>query len=336
MFILCGQVTWNQEFENVKEAIANTTKLTHFDPNKPVVIETDASLKGLGAVLIQDGKPVKYLSKSLTQTESDYSNIERELLAVLFACEKLHIYVFGRPITIHTDHQPLEIICQKPISLAPARLQRMLLRLRTYTLQVKYVGAKSMLIADTLSRLVKPGTNPAVPDLNITISQVLKIRPTRIESLQDEIKADPALSPLCDYIINGWPDSVQNMQETLRPYWCFRDELTILDRACYERESCSSLISFACRNTGSTSRWDIKALVQLFNVLVIQSIGQTCKMTSTMQFSTVMNVKFMLKRSPELQKDKCQQSVQCRSLVLTSWNPKEELLLSQWITTLDF
>ena len=98
-----------------------------------------------------------------------------------------------------------------------------------YSLHVKYVGAKSVLVADTLSRLVKPGTDPAVPDLNITVSQVLKIRQTHVESLQEETKADPTLSPLRDFIINGWPDSVHNMQEALRPYWCFRDELTILD-----------------------------------------------------------------------------------------------------------
>ena len=56
--------------------------------------------------------------------------------------------------------------------------------------------AKRVLVADTFSRLVKPGTDPAVPDLNITVSQVLKIRPTHVESLQEETKADPTLSPL--------------------------------------------------------------------------------------------------------------------------------------------
>ena len=145
-----------QEFETIKRAIARAIQLVHFDTQKAVVIETDASMKGLGAVLHQDGKPVKFLSKSLTSTESDYSNIERELLAVLFACEKLHTYIFGRPATIHTDHKPLQSIMQKPISLAPPRLQRMLLRLRMYDLQVKYVGAKSVLLTDTLSRLVQP------------------------------------------------------------------------------------------------------------------------------------------------------------------------------------
>ena len=217
------------EFDNIKQAIANATALSHFDTDKPVVIETDASLKGLGAVLMQDGKPVKFLSKSLTKTEAGYSNIERELLAVLFACEKLHIYVYGRKVVIHTDHKPLEVICHKPISLAPARLQRMLLRLRMYDLEVKYVGSKSVLLADTLSRLIQPGTHPPIPGLDVTIAEVLRIRPTHLESLRAETQLDPTLSKLRQHILGGWPESMQDLSEDLRPYWCFRDELVMLD-----------------------------------------------------------------------------------------------------------
>ena len=144
------------EFDSIKQSIANATQLVHYDPNKTAVIETDASLKGLGAVLLQENRPVRFLSKSLTPTEAEYSNIERELLAVLFACEKLHVYTFGRQIIINTDHKPLEPIFQKPISLAPARLQRMLLCLSKYDIQLRYVGSKGVLLADTLSRLIEP------------------------------------------------------------------------------------------------------------------------------------------------------------------------------------
>jgi transposase InsO family protein len=218
-----------QDFNRIKHDIASATKLVHYDPNKPAIIETDASLKGLGAVLIQDGKPVRFLSKSLTKAETDYANIERELLAVLFACEKLHTYTFGRQITVHTDHKPLESIFQKPISLAPARLQRMLLRLAKYSIQVKYVGAKSVLLADTLSRLIKPGKDHEVPGLDVTIAQVLKVAPTRLETLQAESQADSTLQALSNYIRAGWPKSMQDLPEELHSYWCFRDELTILD-----------------------------------------------------------------------------------------------------------
>ena len=176
-----------KDLDTIKNKIANAVQLTHYEPNKSAVIETNASLKGLSAVLIQDSKPVRFLSKALTPAEANYSNIERELLAVLFACEKLHTYTFGRKTTVHTDHKALQNILLKPISLAPARLQRMLLRLSQYDIQVVYVGSKSVL-ADTLSRVVEQGSAREIPGLEISIAQVLKVEPTRLESLQEDTK----------------------------------------------------------------------------------------------------------------------------------------------------
>lgn len=218
-----------KELDLVKAAITNAVQLVHYDPQKPVVIETDASLKGLGAVLIQDSKPVRFLSKALTPAEGNYANIERELLAIVFACEKLHNYTFGRKVTVHTDHKPLTSIFQKPISLAPARLQRMLLRLSKYDIDIKYVGSKSVLLADTLSRLIDADGAEPVPGLDVNIAQVIKVEPTLLDSLREETKADPTLSDLKDRIMGGWPDSMQDLPDRLHPFWCFRDELTMLD-----------------------------------------------------------------------------------------------------------
>ena len=150
-------------------------------------------------------------------------------MAVLFACEKLHTYTFGRKTTVDTDRKPLQSILLKPISLAPARLQRMLLRLSKYDIQVVYVGSKSVLLADTLSRLVEQGSAREIPGLDVSIAQVLKMEPTRLESLQEDTKADPTLAELTDLILTGWPNSMQDIPGHLHPYWCFRDELTILD-----------------------------------------------------------------------------------------------------------
>ena len=194
------EYTWTSdmqaEFEIIKQTITEVVLLTHFDTRLPVIIETDASIKGLGAVLMQNGKPVKFVSKSLTQTESDYSNIERELLAVLFACEKLHMFTYGREVTINTDHKPLEAIFLKPISLAPPRLQRMLLRLRIYNFKVKYVGAACVPLADTLSPLVRPGKDKEIADLGVCISQVIAVKPSRLETMLEEIKVDELMSKL--------------------------------------------------------------------------------------------------------------------------------------------
>ena len=77
--------------KTIKNDITSAVKLIHYDPNKAAMIETDASLKRIGAALIQDGKPVSFLSKALTPAETNWTNIERELLAILLACEKIHL-----------------------------------------------------------------------------------------------------------------------------------------------------------------------------------------------------------------------------------------------------
>ena len=212
----------------IRNEIVNAVQLSHYEPNKSAVIETNASLKGLGAVLLQDDKPVLFLSKALTPTDANSSNIEREPLTVLFACEKLHTHThtFGRKTTAHTDHKPLQNILMKPISLTPARLQRMFLRISEYDIQVMYVGSKSVLLVDKLYRFVEQGSAREIPGLDISIAQILKMEPTRLVSLQKDTKADTNLAELTDLILTGWPNSMQDVQENLHPYWCF---LTILD-----------------------------------------------------------------------------------------------------------
>ncbi len=75
---------------------------------------------------------------------------------------------------------------------------------------------------------MKPG-DKEISGLDVTIAQVLKIRHTHLHSLQEETKSDTVLSALADLIKTGWPNSMQDLQEDLHPYWCFRDELSIMD-----------------------------------------------------------------------------------------------------------
>ena len=79
-------------------------------------------------MLLQDGHPVAYASKALSETEQNYPQIDKELLAIVFGCEKFHGYVYGRPINIQTDHNPLVTIVKKELYKASPRLQRLLLR----------------------------------------------------------------------------------------------------------------------------------------------------------------------------------------------------------------
>ena len=133
-----------RSFQQVKTLIAkaNTTPLRYYDRNLPVTVQADASLRGLGACLIQqhNGKdqPIVFASKSLTDAETRYANIERELLAIVFACQRFSTYLLGRSFIAESDHKPLEMIAMKNLANAPPRLQRMLLELQRYDVTIKY------------------------------------------------------------------------------------------------------------------------------------------------------------------------------------------------------
>ena len=99
-----------EAFDAIKEELTRTPVLAFFNPKAEHVIQTDASMKGLGAVLLQEGRPAVYVSRTLTPAEERYSDIERELLEVLFAMERLHNYVYDGPVRVQTHHKPLEAI----------------------------------------------------------------------------------------------------------------------------------------------------------------------------------------------------------------------------------
>ena len=109
--------------------------LAFYDVNKPVKLSCDSNQYGLGAVCLQDEKPVAYVSRTLSETEARYAQIEKELLAIVFACERFHQYVYGRTVAIESDHKPLESIFRKPLHESPLRLQRMILKLQSMMLE---------------------------------------------------------------------------------------------------------------------------------------------------------------------------------------------------------
>ena len=188
-------------FEAIKQVITTLPVLTYFDKTKKHTIQCDASKKGLGAVLLQESKPVMYVSRSLTETEQRYSNIERELLAIVFALERLNHYTFGRNITVQSDHQLLQSIWKKSIVSASPRLQRLLLRLAHYDLNIEFLRGKENVIADALSRVCPlQSTNPKAIDSNIDvlpvhqITQSATVSKTRLQDLRLATQSDPTLS----------------------------------------------------------------------------------------------------------------------------------------------
>jgi hypothetical protein len=151
---------WSDEqkaaFDTLVQHLSGKPILAYFDVNKETEILVDASPVGIAGILVQRDKqgqlkPVAYGSRSLTEVEQRYSQLEREALAVVWSCEHFHIYVYGKPVTVHTDHKPLLGIFGRPRTQLPTRLERWNLRLQPYSPTIVYQKGSTN-PADYLSR----------------------------------------------------------------------------------------------------------------------------------------------------------------------------------------
>ena len=139
------------EFLATKELISKVTAFCYYDPSLPVTLQVDASEDAIGGVLLQQDQPVCFTSHTLSNTENQYAQIEKECPAIVTCMNKWHQYLYGKQhITVHTDHQPLESIFKMPIRKAPSRWQRMMLKLLDYQFKVTYKKVKELYVADTL------------------------------------------------------------------------------------------------------------------------------------------------------------------------------------------
>ena len=102
-------------FETIKNLVIKAPVLRYYDVNEEVTIQCDASPDGLGCVLLQNGQPVAFASKTMTETEKRYAQIEKECLAIVYARKKFNQYILGKSTKIETDHKPLEIIFKKSL-----------------------------------------------------------------------------------------------------------------------------------------------------------------------------------------------------------------------------
>ena len=214
-----------RSFQEIKHLLKRATSkpLGYYDQRKEVIVQVDASLRGLGACLIQDGKPIAFASKSLTGAESHYANIERELLAVIFACIRLNTYLQGRRFTVQSDHMPLEMIHLKSMHNAPPCLQRMLLQLQKYDMKIEYKPGSEMLLADALSIYPARYSQEIKLDLHV---DYIAFTSAWIETLRETTCKDPVLSMVYQLVQHGWPKERRRVPNVAKYYWDFRDELS--------------------------------------------------------------------------------------------------------------
>ena len=230
---------WGPEHDEaivaVRRVLTSEPVLAYYDVQKKVTIQADASQSGLGACLMQDGKAIAYASRALTETEKNYAQIEKEMLSICYACKKFHQYISGKDSTcIHNDHKPLETIMRKPLSRAPPRLQRMMLQVQPYNLEVQHVPGKYMYVADTLSRAYTSSETDPILEQELvlaihTLTDYLPVSKAKFSEISEVSGTDPQLLAVKKYIQQGWPRSRKIVSNLAQPYWDLRDEIHEID-----------------------------------------------------------------------------------------------------------
>ena len=154
-------------FQLIKKEIAAAPILAYYKPKKPTVLQTNASCKGLGACLLQNQKLVYYASRALSEMQKGYVEIEFESLAVAWAMEKFHHFLYGNEFVLETDQNPLEAILSKGLNQATPRLQCILIRTFPYHFKVSYIPGMTNHVADCLPRLGFPKDTISLPKIHV-------------------------------------------------------------------------------------------------------------------------------------------------------------------------
>ena len=230
--------TWSQdhkkEFENLTNILAEDALLRYFNPTKEIMLQVDSSKDGMGVCLMQDKQPVAYKSRALTETEKRYSQIEKELLSVVYACETMNTYIYGVKTVIQTDHKPLQSIINKPLHKVSPRLQRLLHRLYKYDIILVYTPGKEMYVADTLSRAFLNDGKMQTPSkqeiqMDMAIHSILKEVPAsdrRMQEIRQETEQDYLCKELKKWIQEGFPENKSRVSQEIKPFWDIKHELS--------------------------------------------------------------------------------------------------------------
>ena len=249
---------WTEQHEEalkkLKEEICSHRVLAHYNVHAKTKISADASAYGLGAVLLQsqDGvtwQPVAFASRSLNETELRYAQIEKEALALVYACEKFSEYVLGKVILLETDHKPLvPLLGSKSLDTLPPRVLRFRIRLMRFQYSINHVPGKTLYMADTLSRapLNILTTDETAKETESFVQAEISSIPASKDYLESYRKAqseDAVCSKLMEFCRSGWPKN-KHLQGDLKKYWQFHSNFSV----------CNDLLLFGSRIVVPTSK----------------------------------------------------------------------------------
>ena len=229
-------------FDKVKEELSSPKTLALYDPSRDTKVSADSSSYGLGGVLLQkigeSWKPVSYASRSLTETETRYAQVEKEALAVTWACERFSDYLIGLEFQIETGHKPLvSLLGRKSLDDLPPRIIRFHLRLMRFNYSVFHVPGKHMYTADTLSQapLASQGDHKnrlLEQEVQAFVDVVMNCLPatdTKLGEISSAQQEDEICMEIVNYCINGWPQK-HEIKGPLKAYETFAHDFSVKHR----------------------------------------------------------------------------------------------------------
>ncbi|XP_062542475.1 uncharacterized protein K02A2.6-like [Armigeres subalbatus] len=185
----------------------------HYNPELPLVLATDASLYGVGAVLshiFPDGseKPIQYASQTLNDTQRKYKQLDREAYAIVFGIRKFYQYLYGRKFVLYTDNEPVKQIFSETKGLptmSALRMQHYATFLQSFNYSIKFRPTKQHYNADGFSRLP---IDVKTPDNVVEESDLLEIGiigtlPLTVEDLAKSTAVDVSVKVLLHGLKNG-------------------------------------------------------------------------------------------------------------------------------------
>ena len=234
----CWDEPQREAFEAIQREISQSPVLALFDPQRKTTVSADASSFGLGAVLLQmqaDGqqRPVAYASRSMTPTEQRYAQIEKEALAITWACDRFADFLVGLVFHIETDHKPLvPLLGAKRLDELPLRVQRFRMRMLRYHFTISHVPGSNLIVADALSRAPEPESHThdslqheVEAYVDATFSSIPATE-ARMEQIRQHQEEDPVIRHIKQYCQTGWP-VLAATPSVVKPYRYVAGELTV-------------------------------------------------------------------------------------------------------------
>ena len=189
----------------MKKEISNAPILAYYNSKKQTMLQTDASIKGLGACLLHDDKPVYFANKALTVAQKGYVAIESESIVVAWAMEKFHHFLYASHFILETDQKPLEAILSKSLESSYSKM----IRAFAYYFTVRYVPGITNQLADCLSHLGEQKDSIKFPKLQVhQITSHWNARSDSLQEIRIAMQEDDQLALLKHTITHGWPNTI--------------------------------------------------------------------------------------------------------------------------------